>query len=77
QMPTTEAGILTFGLSQLYVSLCDATKDGGIVVRIWWKPFILFIWRGAPTRRRRSLSETRPPKAMNTAPPQMQRMNGC
>ncbi|MGO6819893.1 cytochrome c-type biogenesis CcmF C-terminal domain-containing protein, partial [Rhizobium brockwellii] len=33
QMPTTEAGILTFGLSQLYVSLGDATKDGGIVVR--------------------------------------------
>ncbi|MDO3432467.1 heme lyase CcmF/NrfE family subunit [Rhizobium sp. CBN3] len=47
QMPTTEAGILTFGLSQLYVSLGDATKDGGIVVRIWWKPFILCIWGGA------------------------------
>ncbi|MBB4251486.1 heme lyase CcmF/NrfE family subunit, partial [Rhizobium sp. BK008] len=46
QMPTTEAGILTFGLSQLYVSLGDATKDGGIVVRIWWKPFILCIWGG-------------------------------
>ena len=47
QMPTTEAGILTFGLSQLYVSLGDATKDGGIVVRIWWKPLILCIWGGA------------------------------
>ncbi|MBX4959698.1 heme lyase CcmF/NrfE family subunit [Rhizobium lentis] len=47
QMPTTEAGILTFGLSQLYVSLGDPTKDGGIVVRIWWKPFILCIWGGA------------------------------
>ncbi|ANK99886.1 heme lyase CcmF/NrfE family subunit [Rhizobium sp. N621] len=47
QMPTTEAGILIFGLSQLYVSLGDATKDGGIVVRIWWKPFILCIWGGA------------------------------
>ncbi len=47
QMPTTEAGILTFGLSQLYVSLGDATNDGGIVVRIWWKPFILCIWGGA------------------------------
>ncbi|RUM15767.1 heme lyase CcmF/NrfE family subunit [Rhizobium phaseoli] len=47
QMPTTEAGILTFGLSQLYVSLGDATTDGGIVVRIWWKPFILCIWGGA------------------------------
>ena len=47
QMPTTEAGILTFGLSQLYVSLGDATTDGGIVVRIWWKPLILCIWGGA------------------------------
>ena len=25
----------------------DATKDGGIVVSIWWKPFILCIWLGA------------------------------
>jgi cytochrome c-type biogenesis protein CcmF len=47
QMPTTEAGILTFGLSQLYLSLGDPTNDGGIVVRIWWKPFILCIWGGA------------------------------
>lgn len=47
QMPTTEAGILTFGLSQLYVSLGDGTNDGGMVVRIWWKPFILCIWGGA------------------------------
>ncbi|APO74032.1 cytochrome-c-type biogenesis protein CcmF/CycK [Rhizobium etli 8C-3] len=46
QMPTTEAGILTFGASQLYVSLGDPTSDGGIVVRIWWKPFILLIWGG-------------------------------
>ncbi|MCO5730890.1 heme lyase CcmF/NrfE family subunit [Rhizobium sp. SSA_523] len=47
RMPTTEAGILTFGLSQLYVSLGDPMADGGIVVRIWWKPWILCIWGGA------------------------------
>jgi cytochrome c-type biogenesis protein CcmF len=47
QMPTTEAGILTYGLSQLYVSLGDPMPDGGIVVRIWWKPWILCIWLGA------------------------------
>ncbi|PWE58200.1 heme lyase NrfEFG subunit NrfE [Metarhizobium album] len=47
RMPTTEAGILTFGLSQLYVSLGDPMADGGIVVRIWWKPYILCIWGGA------------------------------
>jgi len=47
RMPTTEAGIRTFGLSQLYVSLGDAMADGGIVVRVWWKPMILCIWLGA------------------------------
>jgi cytochrome c-type biogenesis protein CcmF len=46
RMPTTEAGILTFGFSQLYVSLGDPMGDGGIVVRIWWKPWILCIWGG-------------------------------
>ncbi|WP_313615271.1 heme lyase CcmF/NrfE family subunit [Agrobacterium sp.] len=46
RMPTTEAGISTFWLSQLYVSLGDPTEDGGIVVRVWWKPFILCIWGG-------------------------------
>ncbi|MFY8100635.1 MAG: heme lyase CcmF/NrfE family subunit, partial [Allorhizobium sp.] len=46
QMPTTEAGIVTFGLSQLYVSLGDPMANGGIVVRIWWKPWILCIWYG-------------------------------
>jgi len=47
QMPTTEAGITTFGLSQLYVSLGDQIEGGGIVVRVWWKPLILCIWGGA------------------------------
>lgn len=46
QMPTTEAGITTFGASQLYVSLGDQMDNGGVVVRVWWKPFILFIWGG-------------------------------
>ena len=47
EMPTTEAGIRTLGLSQLYVSLGDATQDGGIVVRVWWKPLVTLIWIGA------------------------------
>jgi cytochrome c-type biogenesis protein CcmF len=46
QMPTTEAGIVSFGLSQLYVSIGDKTEDGKLVVRIWWKPWILCIWGG-------------------------------
>ena len=47
QMPTTEAGIVSFGLSQLYVSIGDKTPSGKLVVRIWWKPWILCIWGGA------------------------------
>ncbi len=47
RMPTTEAGIRTFGFSQLYVSLGDPTDDGGIVVRAWWKPQVTLIWLGA------------------------------
>ena len=47
QMPTTEAGIRTFGFSQLYVSLGDPTDDGGIVIRAWWKPNVTLIWLGA------------------------------
>ncbi len=46
QMPTTEAGILTRGFTQLYVSLGDPTDDGGIVVRVWWKPLVTLIWLG-------------------------------
>jgi cytochrome c-type biogenesis protein CcmF len=46
QMPTTEAGIRTFGLSQLYVSLGDPDASGAMVVRAWWKPLVLLIWLG-------------------------------
>ncbi|MDF1607263.1 heme lyase CcmF/NrfE family subunit [Hoeflea sp. YIM 152468] len=45
-MPTTEAGILTFGASQLYISLGEPEADGGLVVRIWWKSWVTFIWYG-------------------------------
>ena len=47
QTPTTEAGIKTIGLGQLYVSIGDETADGGLVVRIWWKPLVTLIWIGA------------------------------
>ncbi len=46
-MPTTEAGILTRGFSQLYVSLGDPADSGGMVVRAWWKPLVTLIWGGA------------------------------
>nr|WP_255616783.1 heme lyase CcmF/NrfE family subunit [Aurantimonas sp. VKM B-3413] len=47
QMPTTEAGIRTDWFSQLYISLGDPSDDGGIVVRIWFKPLVTLIWLGA------------------------------
>ncbi len=46
QMPTTEAGIVTYGASQLYVSLGDPQANGGLVVRIWYKSWVTFIWYG-------------------------------
>jgi cytochrome c-type biogenesis protein CcmF len=46
-MPTTEAGIRTDGLSQAYVSLGEPQGDGGIAVRLYDKPLILLIWIGA------------------------------
>ncbi|HEV7255474.1 MAG TPA: heme lyase CcmF/NrfE family subunit [Mesorhizobium sp.] len=47
QSATTEAGIETLGLSQLYVAVGDATPGGGLVVRVWWKPLVTLIWLGA------------------------------
>ena len=47
QMPTTEAGIKTMWLSQLYISLGDESGDGSVVVRVWWKPLVTLIWGGA------------------------------
>ena len=47
QMPTTEAGIRTMWLSQLYIALGDETADGSVVVRVWWKPLVTLIWGGA------------------------------
>lgn len=45
-MPTTEAAIETYGLSQFYLQLGEPLDDTH-VVRIWYKPYILLIWIGA------------------------------
>ena len=48
QMPTTEAGIRTHGLSQFYVTLGSEGRDtGSVVVRMWDKPLVTLIWLGA------------------------------
>jgi cytochrome c-type biogenesis protein CcmF len=48
QMPTSEAGIHTHGLSQFYVTLGgEGRQPGAVVVRMWDKPLVTLIWLGA------------------------------
>jgi cytochrome c-type biogenesis protein CcmF len=44
---TTEAALLTRGVSQLYLSLGDLGSDGALAVRVYHKPLVLLIWLGA------------------------------
>jgi cytochrome c-type biogenesis protein CcmF len=46
-MSTTEAALLTRGVSQLYLSLGDSNADGSLALRLYHKPFVLLIWLGA------------------------------
>jgi cytochrome c-type biogenesis protein CcmF len=46
-MPTTEAGIMTVGLGQVYISLGEVQSDGSVGVRLYYKPLVLLIWIGA------------------------------
>jgi cytochrome c-type biogenesis protein CcmF len=47
QSSTTEAALLTRGVSQLYLSLGDPNPDGSIALRLYHKPLVLLIWLGA------------------------------
>ena len=42
-----QAGIVTLGLGQIYVSLGDQHPDGTIDTRMFWKPLVSLIWLGA------------------------------
>jgi cytochrome c-type biogenesis protein CcmF len=46
-MPTTEAGIMTVGLGQIYASLGEVQPDGTVGVMLYHKPLVLLIWIGA------------------------------
>jgi cytochrome c-type biogenesis protein CcmF len=43
---TTEAGIVTFGLGQLYLSIGDSGAQDAVSTRVYWKPLVLLIWLG-------------------------------
>ena len=43
---TSEAALLTRWNGQLYVVLGDRNADGRWQLRLWWKPFVPFIWYG-------------------------------
>ena len=64
QMDTTEAGIATINLGQVYVSIGDPAEDGTIPARIYWKPLVTLIWLGAMPDgvRWRSLARRPPPE---------------
>jgi len=47
EMPTTEAGIVTYGLGQLYASVNEILPDGRVSIRFYWKPLVTLIWGGA------------------------------
>jgi cytochrome c-type biogenesis protein CcmF len=47
EMTTTEAALLTRGVSQLYLSLGDTNDDGALAIRLYYKPMVLLIWLGA------------------------------
>jgi cytochrome c-type biogenesis protein CcmF len=48
EMQTSEAALLTRWNGQLYVVIAqpDQEGDGRWQVRLWWKPFVTFIWYG-------------------------------
>jgi cytochrome c-type biogenesis protein CcmF len=47
EMATTEAALMSRGVSQIYVSIGDPNKDGSVPVRLYFKPYVLMIWFGA------------------------------
>jgi hypothetical protein len=67
-MATTEAALMTRGVSQLYLSLGDPNPDGTVPVRLYFKPQVLMIWLGAVihVHRRRSVA-VRPAAARRRA----------
>jgi cytochrome c-type biogenesis protein CcmF len=76
-MSTSEAALLTRGVSQLYISLGDSNADGSVAVRVYHKPLVLLIWFGpvlmafggflSLTDRRLRVGAPKPAKAAKSA----------
>ncbi len=47
RMSRSEAGIATIGLGQVYMSIGEASPNGSVDARIFWKPLVALIWIGA------------------------------
>jgi cytochrome c-type biogenesis protein CcmF len=47
QSSTTQAGIATLWLGQVYISLGDQSGDDAVAARLYWKPLVSLIWLGA------------------------------
>jgi cytochrome c-type biogenesis protein CcmF len=47
RMATTQAGIATLHLGQLYIAISDPASDGSLPARLYWKPLVTLIWLGA------------------------------
>ena len=45
-METSEVALLTRWNGQLYVAVGNQAPDGRWQLRLWWKPFVTFIWYG-------------------------------
>jgi cytochrome c-type biogenesis protein CcmF len=43
---TSESALLTRWNGQLYTVIGEETQDGRWQLRLWWKPFVTFIWFG-------------------------------
>jgi cytochrome c-type biogenesis protein CcmF len=43
---TSESALLTKWNGQLYAVIGNQTENGRWQVRVWWKPFVTFIWHG-------------------------------
>jgi cytochrome c-type biogenesis protein CcmF len=44
--PTSEAAIQTMLDGQLYIAIGEEDEQGRWQLRLWWKPFVTWIWYG-------------------------------